>query len=420
MKTTRMPAKKRSSGEGSYRKLDAEKWEGRVSINYKRHSVYGKTRAECAKKIFELKERLEVGVEVKLTPMLAEWIEIWLNSYVAVDRKSSTLENYKTIASRHILPNIGRIRLEKLKPHDIQRLIAKKMKEGLSARTVRLIHHVVRCSLNVAIRNKLIATNPAIGASLPQIEDTEMATISASDLNQLQSANLVEEEPLFPCILLMAFTGLRRGEALALRWSDIDLENCSLSVMREIVKTPGGTKFQKPKTKYSNRLIPINTGLQNLLLDHKNRQDILKKELKATYKDQDLVFARETGSPYYPDSLRKVLHRILKKVGIGPIRVHDLRHTCATLLMLSGAPAKVVQEILGHSNISITLGTYSHTIPSLKQGAIDILNKFVTASIKAIIKPIGNFSYPKENPKDLSEPCLKSNLEDPVEKPELH
>ena len=416
MKTKGKVAKKRSTGEGSYRKRECGDWQGRISLNYKSYSVYGKDRRECALKIQELKEKLNLGVDTS-TPTLASWLNTWLSDYVAVNRKPSTVENYTSITNIHLIPELGRVRIDKITKNEVQRMIGRKIKAKLAARTVRLIHHVLRCSLNVAMSRKMIAANPAKGAILPRIEEVEMETISPAEVNHLQRADLFDAELLFPCFLLMMFTGLRRGEALALRWSDVDLDHCTLVVKRELVKIKGGTIFQSPKTKHSNRLIPFNETLKSILISHKERQDELIKKIKG-YKRQDLIFARETGNHYYPDSLRKILHRILKKAGVGIVRVHDLRHTCATILMLAGVHPKVVQEILGHSNISVTLGTYSHTMPSMKKSAVDSFSKFISTSTQD--ENSDQNKDPNKDPEESSEVFLNSETEEPPENPKLH
>ena len=410
--------KKRSPGEASYRKRANGEWEGRITFNYKPYSVYGKLRADCVRKIAELKDKLQVGVSAKMAPTLYDWMSVWLTDHIAVKRKITTAENYETIAKIHIYPDLGRIRIDKLKPHEIQRLISKKQKAGLAPRTVRLIHHVIRCCLNYAVRMKQIVINPAVGASLPQVLSAEMATLSAADMQQLRAADLMETEPLFPCIILMAFTGLRRGEALPLRLTDFDMENCNVAISRELVKVKGGTKLQPPKTKLSNRLIPFGSGIRQLLLDHLARLELTVKKCNG-FIDQGLMFPNESGGFYYPDSIRKILRRILRKVGIGPIRVHDLRHTCATLLMVSGVSAKVVQEILGHSRVSITLDVYSHTMPSLKRGAIDQMADYINATPPTKGDAKGN-PYPDKHPEEISNPCLSDNLEVSSETPILH
>lgn len=378
MKKVAKRTPRRSPGEASYRKRANGEWEGRITANYKPYSVYGKARAECVRKIAELKEKLQVGVQ-KSTPALAEWMKTWLDDYVAINNKPSTVANYTTIANKHLIPDLGRIRIDKITQTEVQRLIARKTRSKLAPKTVRLIHHVLRCCLNAAKAHKMLVANPAVGVILPRVERSEMSTIKPADVLQLQNADLYESEPLFPCILLMVYTGLRRGEAMALRWSDIDLENATLVVQREIVKVAGGTIYQSPKTRNSNRLVPFGDTLKSILLDHKRRQELLIKSAKG-YRDQNLVFARETGNPYYPDSMRKILHRILAKAGLENVRVHDLRHTCATLLMLSGVHPKIVQEMLGHSNINVTLGIYSHTMPSMKRSAADSISNLIDAS----------------------------------------
>ena len=403
MKEKTKSTPRRSPGEASYRKRADGSWEGRITINYKPYSVYGKSRGECKTKIGILKDKLALGVS-RTTPSLAEWLDTWLKDIVALDKKPSTHTNYKTIAEMHLKPDLGRIRLDKLTRGDVQRLISKKARTDLAARTVRLIHRVLHCALNRAVKLKMIAINPASDLVLPRIEHTAMATVSPEQVFQLQSTNLFETEPMFPCVLLMVYTGLRRGEALALRWPDIDLHRGTVTVQREIVKAAGGTVYQSPKTKRSNRLVPFGDALKSILLAHKQRQDDFIKKTKD-YIDEGLVFARETGKPYYPDSMRKILHRILRKAGIPAVRVHDLRHTCATLLMLSGVHSKVVQEMLGHSNISVTLDTYSHTLPSMRSEAADSINDFIAESKATPVAKTNNPPAPDNSQAPEPAPC---------------
>jgi integrase len=182
--------------------------------------------------------------------------------------------------------------------------------------------------------------------------------------------------------LLMVYTGLRRGEALALRWPDIDLNRGTVTVQREIVKAEGGAVYQSPKTKRSSRLVPFGDALKAILLAHKQRQDDFIKKTKD-YKNEGLVFARETGKPYYPDSMRKILHRTLKKAGIPAVRVHDLRHTCATNLALAEVHPARTQCLLGHSRAEMTLQCYTHMRGNDMGGISEIVEKSMV--VKAVV-----------------------------------
>lgn len=406
--------KNRSPGEGNFRKR-GNTWECRVMINYVSYSVSGKTRRECAMQLEELKEKLLVGVTVSAMS-LGEWMTTWISNYVSINKKPSTIANYEAIMNKHILPELGRSRMDRITKVDVQRFIGKKTRTSLSARTVRLIHHVLRCSLNVAVDSKLIPFNPAKGIVLPQIEAHTVSTISPANVGKLYSADLFESEPLFPCVLLMVSSGLRRGEALALRWSDVDLENRMIVVRRELVKTKGGAHYQTTKSKNSNRLLPISDFIRDVLISHKQRQDMFRSDT-AYDSEADLVFARIDGKHYYPDSLRKVLHRILNKAGIGSVRVHDLRHTCATILLMAGTNPKIVQEILGHGTVSITLDTYSHVMPSLKRTATDQFDSFITNSSK---KTEGQSSCPNDCPTTGSKSFLSDAESDPENKRPIH
>lgn len=345
-------------------------------IDYKSYSRYGKTRAEVQQKIEELKRNINLA---ELGPALTveAWINRWLRDYVAVECKPTTLVNYQTIANKHIIPAIGTKKISRLKAADVQRLIREKINE-LSPRTVNLIHHVIRAALNQAVKNKLVHDNVALNVSKPRVPRREMKTLSADDVKRLEElAPALRSERLYPAFILLIYTGLRRGELLGLKWSDIDFDTGTLTVVRSLAKTKGGLILQDTKTATSNRRVPLSQTALAILKKHKAAQAQEKLLYGDKYNDQGLVFARENGLPIYPDTLRKVLLRILDKAGLPHVRVHDLRHTFATLLLEAGENPKVVAELMGHANIGMTLGKYSHVRPNINSDAIGNLENFV-------------------------------------------
>ncbi|MHC1762004.1 MAG: tyrosine recombinase XerC [Negativicutes bacterium] len=219
-----------------------------------------------------MKDKLAFGVS-HTTPSLSEWLDAWLKDIVALDKKPSTYTNYKTIAEMHLKPDLWRILLDKLTQSDVQRLISKKARTNLAARTVRLIRRVLHCALNRAVNLKMIALNPASDLILPRIENAAIATVSPAQVFQLQSSNCLRQSLCFPCILLMGYTGdAARPSGGPLRRPDIDLNRGTVTVQREIVKAAGGTVYQSPKTKRSSRFVPFGDTLKAILLAHKQRQ----------------------------------------------------------------------------------------------------------------------------------------------------
>jgi len=185
---------------------------------------------------------------------------------------------------------------------------------------------------------------------------------------------IAKEDDLFPAFLLGLGTGLQRGEILGLRWQDVDLKAGTIKVTQSLVRTKAGLKFEPPKTKMGNRLIPLPEEVLRELKRHKVRQNKIKLALGSAYEDHDLVFAGPLGKPRDPHGFWEHFKRLVKKAGLPSVRVHDLRHTFASLLLERGENPKVVQELLGHSSIAVTMDIYSHVIPGLKEKAVAKLN----------------------------------------------
>jgi len=377
--------RQRGNGEGSYRKRENGSWEGRILINGRSHSRYGKTKAEAQRQINELIRLSQKGLLFTSTntATLSEWVSQWIADTVSLQRKSSTVRNY-TVIAKHIPQEIGSIKLQNLRPTDIQRLIkiltTKQIKvkpdapvKFLSPRTIGLVRQVIRAAMNDAIAKNLITYNPAASVTMPRLERKEMKTLSRDDINKLIASEM--DEPLLPCIIFIIFTGLRRGEALGLRWADIDLAAGAIHIVQSLTRAAKGFALSDPKTLTSKRMIPLPQTALDILAQQRAKSS-------AADNPQNLVFAYPDGTPYSPDSLRKILTRILTKLDIPTIRVHDLRHTFASQMLMAEVNPKVVQELMGHSTITTTLGTYSHTTPSLKMSAATTLETYLKPSPK--------------------------------------
>jgi integrase len=287
---------------------------------------------------------------------------------------------------RHIKPTLGHVLLTKLKPGELQQLYADKLEKGrtdetggLSSQTVRHIHNVLHGALKQAMREGLVNRNVAQATSPPKLVRTEeMNPLSRKQVTQFLST--LAGERLEAAFLLDLATGLRRGELLALRWSDLNLERGTLQVRKSLsrVKQDDGTtrlEFSDVKTPKSRRLIPLPDEAVRELRAHKARQNQEKLKLGEAYQDRGMVFATVLGGPIEPRNFHRRWTELLKKAGIPHTRFHNLRHTFATILLEAGEHPKVVQEMLGHSKVSMTLDTYSHVVPGLKvQAAVTVNN----------------------------------------------
>lgn len=305
---------------------------------------------------------------------LSEYLDRWLN-HVETKTSAKTHERYSEIVRLAISPALGSIRLEKLNPLQIQTFYREALSSGhakrgtgLSARTVLHYHRILFSALKQAVRWRLLSNNPADAVEPPVPEQKEMMA-----LDEDQTATLIEQakgHALYIPVLLAVTTGMRRGEVLALRWSDVDLDRTTLSVTQTLEKTrQGGLRFKQPKTKRSRRSISLPSMLVDVLRKHRAGQAELYLSLGVGWKEQGLVCSKLAGEPINPNTLTSGFASLVKTLDIPRVRFHDLRHTHATHLLKEGVHPKVAQERLGHATIAVTLDLYSHVMPGMQENA---------------------------------------------------
>ena len=371
---------RRGRGEGSISQRQSDGlWTARVDLGFvdgkrKRKQIYGKTRKEVAEKLKVLLRDQQQGLPIATERQtLEQFLTRWLAEVVAARNRPKTHHSYSEIARLHILPTLGKIQLSKLTPQDVQGLLSHKSAAGLSARTVGYIRAVLRMALGQALKWGLVARNVATLVTTPR---AERMTINA--LTPTQSRALLEAargdrlEALYRVALSL---GLRRGEALGLRWSDIDLEARTLRVEVALGVIDGKLVLGEPKTETSRRTLPLPAALVPALRTHHARQ--LEERLAAGGKWQDTgyVFTSSVGTPIHPGNLMKSFHALLGRAGLPRIRFHDLRHSCASLLAAQGVPARVAMEVLGHSDIRITQNIYTHVFDEARHEATDAIDR---------------------------------------------
>ena len=328
-------AKKRANGEGNIRKRADGRWEGRYTAGYhpetgKRiiKNVLGKTQAECKaklKKAIEESQALDVGRADEYT--VAAWLRTWFELYAKPHIRPSTMNYYHRNIEQHIIPAIGNIPLNKLTTRDLQKLyndlqsngrlrkVQKKEKPGLSNSTVRGIHMMLHNALDRAVKEKLILSNPTENCIIPKIEKQEMKILHPDHISAY--LNAAERRNALPMFYLELVSGLRKGELVALQWSDLDEANCTISVSKQASwDTEGNLILSQPKTGNSIRGVSIPQDAVELL-----------KQEHAKHPDNPWMFpSSRTGEMYHPDSVVNLHKKILKDVGLEHIRFHDLRH----------------------------------------------------------------------------------------------
>ncbi len=303
---------------------------------------------------------------------LAEYLGQWLKDYCWSNLAPRTAEGYESIVRCHLVPSLGQIHLTQLKPEHIQHLYSEKLTAGLSHRTVRYIHVTLHKALHNAVKLGMIARNPADAVEPPKIERHEMHTMSESDMHIF--LEFAKSTPYYALFYTALFTGMRRSELLGLRWSDVDLTLCQLSVTRALHQLQDGSLiFREPKTAKGRRLISLSPSTVIVLREYREQQETIRQALGVTLTDDDLVFCHVNGKPLLPNVISHAWTKLAGRTGLKGIRLHDARHTHASLMLKQGIHPKIVQERLGHASIQITLDTYSHVVPGLQQAAA---NKF--------------------------------------------
>jgi integrase len=366
-----MTQKRRGHNEGSiYYVPERDRWIAEISIRPgKRKKFYCKSKQEAVRKRNEALRELERGTLATGTQKrLGEYLIDWLENVHKSKLRIGTYVNYKKHV-RYIVEGLGDVWLQKLTPEHVQAFLQKKLDEGLSSKTVHEIHGVLRVALKKAVRWAMVSRNVCDVVDPPRIVSREAVPLSVEQARVL--VKHVQGHRLEVLLAMAVVTGMRRGELLALRWSDIDFDRGRLLVLHSVDYIVGhGYVEGKPKTTAGKRLISLPAFLLDMLKRHQAQQLEMQKAAKK-WEDRGLVFPNLSGGYLHPTHMGETFRGLLKEAGLPDIHFHDLRHSAASILLCIGVNIKVIQELLGHSDISITLRTYSHLLPSMQQEVVD-------------------------------------------------
>lgn len=383
---------KRGNGEGTIYKYRSG-WRGQIVLGRDpdtgkmiRKTVTAKTRKEVQESLIKYKtDYLKTSNKNEEKYSVSQWLLHWMEEYKRGNIKEKTYESYMHIINNYLIAQLGNFIISELTTGQVQTMINNMKDKELSSRTIRYANTVLHNALEQAVNNDIIVKNVTNAVVLPKQNKREIKALS-----QEQQKKFIEvcknNEGGLPFILMIA-SGIRRAELLGLRWEDVDEKNCSIKIVQSVLRVKdfdnGETKtkliFDTPKTKSSIRTIPIPKSVLKDLLKHKEEQKqdkIELNELGLKYQEHNLVFASKTGQPTEPRNLNRKFYKLIKKAGIESINLHGLRHSFATRLLEEKEPAKVVQELLGHKSIQITLDTYSHVSNNLKREAIEKIDKY--------------------------------------------
>ena len=381
-----MMAKRRANGEGSIRKRKDGRWEGRYTAGrdpvtgkamYK--NVLGKTQAEVKEKF---KSAIEKNSALPLAAgqyTLGQWLDTWMKNYAKLQVRALSYKTYQGFIDNHIKPALGDIPLKKLMAMDLQRLYkhllesgrvecpeSRNKPKGLSVKTVRNINQMISSALNCAVEQRLIPANPTKGCVLPKLERKEMKILLPESLGTFFEE--ARRSGVFELYYIDLATGLRRGELLSLKWSDIDLDKGIIHVRRQVLRQNGKVVEAPLKTKNSYRNIAIGADST--------------KVLKGMEQKDEYVFPSPYGGPMSPDSVLHMLQRVLKRAGLERIRFHDLRHTFSVLALQNGVDVKTLSAMLGHYSAGFTLDTYAHVTTSMQRQAANAVGNFLSGTLQ--------------------------------------
>ena len=392
-----MPKQRRARGEGSLRKRSDGRWEGRYTVGrdengkllYK--NVLARTQAECKTKLREAVRNAQQGSTpaapktprerpaeaVQTTPKLTvgEWLQTWYDLYSKPNIRATTQEYYSNFIEHHLVPRIGDVPLDKLTGLRLQKLYQElrtdgkvhqnKNNPGLSPKTIRGIHMMLHSALEQAVKEELIKKNPTNDCNPPKVEKKEMKVIKPEQIGAyLQAA---ANRNVLPMFYLELTSGLRRGELLALLWTDLNLDRHTISVSKSVLGRNGELKVSAPKTRHSIRTVVVPQQTVDLLIQEHN-----------LHPDNPYMFPSPvTGTMYHPDAATRIHRKLLKEAGIEHIRFHDLRHTFATLALQNGVDVKTLSGMLGHYSSGFTLDTYTHITDRMQQEAAEKVGSFM-------------------------------------------
>ncbi len=365
-------------GEGSvYFDKRNNRWGGSFfTEDGKRRYVYGKTEREAWEKLRAAQYEEKQGMLARGPKQtVKDYLNYWLEDAHKATLKVSTYVMYRRHLDNHIIPHLGHIQLKKLTTDHVQTFCSKLTSDGLKSGTVRLVHTILYAALQDAVRWKRLTINVCETVKLPRHTQREVQPLDQEQAKRLLHA---AQGSRLDCIITLALaTGMRLGEILALRWSDIDLEERVLQVRHTVDYIKGrGWVETEPKTAHGRRSIMLPQVTVDALKAHRTYQLEVRLKAGARWKEHGLVFPNRDGGYFRRTRLYAIFKKLLQEADLPDMHFHDLRHSAATILLSMGVPAKVVQEILGHGNISTTMNIYGHVLPSMHRDAMDDMDEF--------------------------------------------
>ncbi|HVL83208.1 MAG TPA: site-specific integrase [Pseudonocardia sp.] len=373
-----MTRRQNANGEGSVWLRKDGRWCAgafvrTVSGRMERRYVYGKTRKDVAGKLAELQKRHDSGVPAGSTTLTVErYLLEWLD-HMKHQVRPQTLAGYENNVRLHLVPRIGSKKLSRLTVRDVRVMVDDLRASDMSPRMVQWVHSTLRNALQHAFAEELVTRNVAKGVRIES--PTKITAIEPFTAGEARTfLQRVREHRLYALWVLVLMLGLRRSEACGLHWSDVDLDNRSVRIVRGLQRVNGELTELPTKTRRSNRTVPLPALCVDALKQHRDRQAEERATARRGWIDTPYVFTSSVGTPLEPRTLTRTFHALCARHRMRRVRLHDLRHTCVSLLLSFGVNPRVVMEIVGHSAMEMTMNVYGHVTLDNQRAALDLLN----------------------------------------------
>ena len=375
------PSRRRNKGEGMFRIRADGRYEYRFDVRMQgpkrvQKSVYGKTKKECLWKAAEGRDAERRGILVTgPRQTFAAYLDQWLDDHIKPNRAPKTDASYRQQIRLHIRPALGHLPIGAITPAHLDALHRAKREAGLSPRSVQIVHGIIRGALNRAVRQGIIAVNPCSRIDQPRAKRPDIKPLSHDEAARFLDSAATDR--LSALWLMALHSGLRQGELLGLRWQDVDLDRRTMTLTQTIQTIEEKIETDGPKSRGSRRTLPIPEPVLDALRRWKARQAAERLRLGPAWTESGLVFTSTVGTPLYARNVSRRFHQLLDASGIERRGMHTTRHTTATLLLRANEHPKVVQELLGHASIALTMDTYSHVMPGMKEAATETLARLL-------------------------------------------
>ena len=376
MSTGHIEPRKNKKGVVSYQLVvELESADGKRNRRYK--TVKG-TKKQAQEALRKFQNELETGYTVNPSSMkLSEWMWQWLDQYLP-NIEATTRSGYKDKIENQINPYLGNIQLKALTPNTIQKWVNKLHNElGKSPKTIRNAFLNLNAAMEKAVVTQMISNNPCKGVELPKNQKYKAQIYTKQEIIQLLA--LAEDTDMYIPLLLVCYVGFRRGELLALKWEHIDFDKSIIHIQSNTVIAEGKVNTKAPKSAAGTRDVTVGANILAELKRARAQYNTNKLAMGAGFTDSGLVVCQPNGKPFRPESMTQKWERFVAKHGLKPIRFHDLRHSCTTMMIEAGIDMKTVQTRIGHANITTTMNTYAHCTPAVDQSAADKLDNILFA-----------------------------------------